>query len=197
MIVLLTIFGICIALFALGITLANYSFRLTTLPWYSVTLIGLGILGFFTFGLARIFIRYTINWKFLASDIHRQPTGNIRIEFNLPLWKKLLLLSIPPDLGEVKSEVRYKYSNAEYWTLLTNAVWEDTGKIWTTIRNVGVKTLTMWTRDANNRLFQVDKEGTLLPTKFICNIRLIRQLGEKHIASFDIEYKQESGLRKP
>ncbi len=130
---------------------------------------------FIVWGIGGSFVDYSTRYEL-------NPLGELDIIFELPLWKRFLAL-IPPNLGDIKAEISYRPEGENTWQGPIIAKPVD---------NTGMKTLTVWKQDAENRLFQVDEVSTPLPPKFVLGVRLLRQADGKCISNFEIEYAQPS-----
>jgi len=160
LIVFLTVLSICISLIALGIALVSLYGHLigAYLP------ITIGVLVLFVFGIGRLFIKYDISWG--------MPIGDIEIKFELSLWKKIILLGIPLNLGKIKAEIRYKYGDTGGWTFPVNGKWADTNEIWVSLERTMAKRLTIWQINAEFDFLQLDYLETPLHNEFMFDIRI-------------------------
>lgn len=189
---ILLILGICLTLVALGVALMYTVYPSGGLIiWYlGQAFIVVGILALILFGIACRLITYTIIW--------RMPVGDIDIEFSLPWWKRLLLLFIPPDLGEISAEVRYRYGDIPSWQHASRTQWiqkvgvEPPVPIGPTIRVTApvVRTLMIWEYGIGNNVFAVNIERTRLPSEFDFNIRLVREDNLEVIKEYTDRYTQ-------
>ena len=154
LLIFLSILGPCLGLMAIGLTLwFHYSnIMLGFLP------IGIGVAAFLVFGIGRLFIRYDVIWGV--------PTGDMKVRFSLPLWKRIILLGIPLNLGRIKTEIRYRYGDMTGWTFPIDGDWVDENEVWIPLSKPTEKTLTVWVRSPDDSFFQASIPRIPLPKEF-------------------------------
>ena len=159
--------------------------------WYlSQVLIGTAIIALILFGIIGTRIRYTITFEI--------PIGDIRVEFSLPWWKKFLRFFMPPDLGEVRAEVRYKYDRTSLWENGSRAQWKQPLSVYepktigSTVRITAptVKIITIWEIHAEGKLVGINKGKTILPNPFWFNVRLIRNDNDRLLKEYCCRYER-------
>ena len=172
---LLSLLGISFGLIAIGLTLSfHYSDAL-----FLFLLTGIGTASFVVFGIGRLFIKYNVTWGL--------PVGDIKVGFNLPLWKRIIVLGIPPNLGRIKAEIRYKYGDMTGWTFPIDGDWADEIEVWIPLSKPTEKTLTVWIRNPNDSFAQASIPRIPLPEEFEFDIRLITE-DNKRLARYTDTY---------
>jgi len=133
---------------------------------------------FIILGISRKFIKYKIIWK-------EVPIGcNLPITFHLPYWKKIVLLGILPDLGEVRAEVKYRYGESSKWQHNSVAEWkrklsvEHPVPIGSQVIVKGTssnKLITIFKRTPNGQICTIHHNQQVLPNQFEYMVNLIRE----------------------
>ena len=196
--IILTILGICFALFSIGFTFFTFTYVLASLPtmyvssftinlyWNTawVLMIGAPLL-FLLFGASRLLIKYKI--------IRSIPVGgDVSITFYLNWLKKFLLLHIPLDLGEIRAEVRYRYGEVSEWQHATSANWKQRigveepitlgSKI--SIRGTMRKFISIFEITPDGQIFTIHPDRQPLPNHFGYKINLIYESNDEDLCEW-------------
>jgi len=206
--ILLAILGICLALFSAGLALYSFTYTLIALqismpPFHisgfvinayritALVLMAAAPLVFLIFG-CRIFIKYKIIWG-------KVPIGdNISVTFHLTRWKKVILLGIFPDLGEVRAEVKYQYGESLLWQHNSVAEWkrklsvEHPVPIGSKVTIKGVTTdklITIFERAPNDQICTIHPDRHILPRQFVYMVSLIRESNGEILSEHSDSYE--------
>lgn len=181
-VVVLAVLGIGLSIVVLGFVLhsevlAIRGFQLATstiyvsqsalnFTWFlGNTFIVIGIFVCF-FGLARIFIKYKVTCKnFLL--------GKATISLDLSLRKRILLLNIPPNWGEMKFQISYRNTDDSF---PIDCYWGNGKGLWLSINEPICEELDVWHRDENSNFLRLDNNKRL-PDNLEFEIRLVNRSG--------------------
>ena len=157
--------------------------ELIALPWYSQAILSIAVLWLILFGILGSQLAYNISWGLPV-------IGFIEVSFSLPLWKRVLRLWSPPQLGRIKAEVRYKYGDMSGWTFPITGNWEDENEVWIFLSSPMKKRLEVWNSDSQGNCYTADViNRSALSERFDVNIRLIGENG-KRLGEHTIKYQK-------
>jgi hypothetical protein len=158
---------------------------------------------FLIFGIGRMFLNYKVIWGV--------PYEDIPVTFHLSWLKKFLLLWIPPDWGEIRAEVDYRYGKETGWQHASVAEWKQSigsetpitlgsyvnikgargGFLITVFKTVKV--------DSEEQIVTIHPDHQPLPNPFEFKISLIRNADNKliheDIIIFERELVRKVGLK--
>ncbi len=176
----LSIVSVFLALIALAVGMSKVD--PTALPWYSKALLAMAALWLILFGILGSRLTYHVGWGLPVA-------GVIAVSFTLPLWKRVLRLWSPPQVGKVKAEVRYKYGNMTGWTFPITSDWEEENEVWIFLSSPMKKQLEIWWCDSQGNCYTPGINRSALSDRFDVNIRLIGENGRR-LAEHTIEYQK-------
>lgn len=183
----LSILSVFLALIALAFAISRA--ELTVLPWYSKTILATAVLWLILFEILGNLVVYDIGWGLPLAGI-------IEVSFTLPLWKRVLRLWSPPQVGKVKAEVRYKHGDMTGWTFPITGDWEDENEIWIFLGSPMKKTLEIWWSDPDGNCYTAGVHRSALSQRFDVSIRLVAENG-RLTTEHTIEYHKSNQAALP
>ena len=116
------------------------------------------------FGLARVIIKY----KFICKNFG---LGMVTVILDLPLRKRILLLNIPPNWGEVKFQISYRNTDNSF---PIDCFWGGGKGLWLFISEPICEELRIWDIDENSNPLRLDNKERL-PDNLEGEIRLVKR----------------------